>query len=556
VTSTDTALDQFPAPPDPATLGALLLSTAERFADRTLVVVDDDRLGYAEAEARSRSLAKGLLAEGISKGSHVGILMPNSIDWVVTWFALARIGAVGVPLNTFSRAGELAWLIRHADVSHLLAWTTFLNHDYQARLEEALPGLSDASADEDLFLVDAPLLRGVHLLGDTDRRWARGDLAAIETTGSVAGIDDELVDAVGASVSPGDPAVIIYTSGSTADPKGCIHANGAVVRQSLEVTRSYLVTSGDVMFSSMPFFWIGGLVTALHACQHHGATLVTQPAFDAGSALELIEREQATIAQGWPQQGTSLAEHPSFPDRDVSSVRRTSMPAFVAAERRPPAVRSDSLGMTETCGSHANFDPYVELPEARRGTYGRAVAGIEHRIIDPETGEPQPAGAPGEILVRGSSVMLGLQKVERLQVFDADGWLHTGDGGWLDEDGWLYYTGRLGDMIKTGGGTNIAPAEVERALVQLPGVLEAYVAGAPTDDGMQVVTAAVIPQAGHELDPDEVRAALRTALSAYKVPRLVWVCQKVDLPFTTTGKLRRGELAEQMALRLATHVSG
>jgi len=540
-----TTVDLTPHLPS-ATIPALIADTASRFGARSLLVTPGERLTYARADVRSRELAAGLLADGVGKGDHVGILMPNSADWVVTWFALARIGAVGVPLNTFSQAGELAWLVRHADLRRIIAWPTFLGHDYQARFEEAFPELVTASAADLLRLSGAPSLEAIHLTGASARPWAR-PVDGLAATGR--SIDPDLLAAAEAQVHPSDPAVIVYTSGSTADPKGCIHSQGTLVRQSFVVTSSYVVTGEDVMFSSMPFFWIGGLVTALHACQHHGAALVTQPMFEAGEALDLIEAERATIAQGWPQQGKTLAEHPAYRPERVASVRRTSMPDFVPVDRRPPPVRSDSLGMTETCGSHTNFDPYVPLDESKRGTFGPSVPGFEHKIVDPETGAELPAGTEGEICIRGQSMMLGLQGFERADVFDADGWLHTGDAGRLDDDGWLYYTGRLGDLIKTGGGANVTPVEVERALMAFDEVLEAYVVGAETDHG-QVVAAAVVARQGCEVDVDDLRIRLKADLSAYKIPKAIYVYEKADLPFTTTGKLKKRDLAAQLAARV------
>jgi acyl-CoA synthetase (AMP-forming)/AMP-acid ligase II len=533
------------------TMSELVRTSARRYGDKPVLVSADERLSYVAAETRSRAVAAGLLARGVGKGSHVGILMPNSADWVVAWYAVTRIGAVAVPINTFVRSRELAWMLRHADISHVLMHPRFLSNDYLDVFEAALPGLGDASAAEPLRLPQAPYLREVHVWGDHDRPWALGGEAELVAAGVGAGIDDAFVTEVEQCVTPADPVVIVYTSGSTAEPKGVIHTHGTVVRHSYNLTFSYVTTGDDVMFTSMPFFWIGGLVTGLLAVVHHGAMLVTQPAFEAGEALELMERERATIAQGWPQQGKTLAEHPSLRARDLSSLRRTSMPDFVAADRRPPAIRSDSLGMTEACGCHTNFDPYVALPEEKRGTFGPSIEGLEHRIVDPDTGETLPVGSEGEICVRGYSLMLGRQKVEREDVFDADGWYHTGDAGYVDADGWLYFTGRLGDMIKTSGGTNIAPAEVEAALLAIPEVSEAYVTGIPREGGGQVVVAAVVPHDGRSIDGDEITARLKADLSAFKVPKHVWVCAKTDLPFTDTGKIKKADLATMLAARSA-----
>jgi acyl-CoA synthetase (AMP-forming)/AMP-acid ligase II len=300
----------------------------------------------------------------------------------------------------------------------------------------------------------------------------------------------------------------------------------------------------------MPFFWIGGLITTLFATLHLGATLVTQSSFDAGTALELIEQERATIATGWPQQGKTMSEHPSYATRDLSSVVRTSMPDLVAPERRPPEVSSTSLGMTEMCSSHTLWDQYDPLPESRRGTFGKSLPGIEHKVVDPDTGAELGPGEDGELWARGYSLMQGLQRREREEVFEADGWYRTGDAGHFDADGWFYFTGRLGEMIKTPGGANVTPAEVEAALMAYPDVLEAYVTGIPVRDGSgQLVVGAVVPRGDTPLDGDALRARLRNDLSAYKVPQQLWVCAKSELPFLQSGKIKKQELAEQLAAR-------
>jgi acyl-CoA synthetase (AMP-forming)/AMP-acid ligase II len=190
-------------------------------------------------------------------------------------------------------------------------------------------------------------------------------------------------------------------------------------------------------------------------------------------------------------------------------------------------------------------------PAARRGTYGRALAGMQRKLIDPVTGLELPPRSPGEICVRGFALMQGLYKLEREQVFDADGFYRTGDAGWLDEDGWLYFSGRLGEMVKTGG-SNVTPAEVEAALLAQPEVLEAYVTGVPDAERGQLVVAAVVPRSGQRIDGESLRARLKTELSAYKIPRHVWVCAKDELPFTDSGKLKKPELARRIAQRLGS----
>ncbi|WP_319453320.1 MULTISPECIES: class I adenylate-forming enzyme family protein [unclassified Mycobacterium] len=543
-----------PFPELSPTIPALLQSSASRYGEKAFLVSGGHTLTYAELDRRSARLAASLLAEGIGKRDHVGILMPNSSDWAIAWFAVTRIGAVAVPVNTFYRAKELAWTAHHADLRALLVWPSFRTHDYLARLEEALPGLADHRAPGALRLAAAPYLRTIAVWGPNDRSWAT---TIIDDSSAIAGDAEtasaaELLSDVEACVTPADDAMIIYTSGSTGDPKGCRHSHGALVRHTHSLTSIYVVTHDDVMFTSMPFFWVGGLITGLHAVIHHGATLVTQPAFDAAEALELIERYQATITLGWAQQGRTLGEHPDFTRRDLSSVRRTSMPAMVPPDRRPPPTGSDSLGMTELCGNHLGADPYVAQPEYRRGTFGPSIDGLTHRIVDPETGRETPIGVVGEIWVRGYSLIQGLYKREREDVFTADGFYRTGDVGFVDADGWFTYTGRLGDMIKTSGGTNVTPAEVEAALTAYDGVLEAYVVGATDGDHGAVVAAAVVARRDTVLDGETLRKQLRSELSAYKVPKFIWVAAKHELPFTDTGKIHKTALADQLS-RLIAH---
>jgi acyl-CoA synthetase (AMP-forming)/AMP-acid ligase II len=535
-----------PFPAIAPTVPALVRSSAARYGSAPFVIADGHTLSYADLDRRSARLAAALLSEGIGKGDHVGILMPNSVDWAIAWFATTRIGAVAVPINTFYKASELAWTIRHADLRAILAWSSFRDHDFVARLQDALPGLSAQRLPGRITLREAPYLRTVAIWGGTDREWATP--VVDDATPATQMIDTEFLVDVESCVTPADDVTIIYTSGSSGEPKAPVHTHGTLIRHTYNLTHLYVVRADDVLFTSMPFFWVGGLITGLHAVIHHGATLVTQQAFEAGEALRLIEEHRATITLGWPQQGKTLAEHPDFASRDLTSIRRTSMPAMVPPERRP--VGADSLGMTEMCGNHLGVDPYLEQPSHRRATVGPSVDGLTHLIVDPETGEPVEAGTVGEIWVRGYSLMQRLYKREREDVFTLDGYYRTGDCGSVDEDGWVTFTGRLGDMIKTAAGTNVTPGEIETALSACDGVLEAYVVGARDADDATVVAAAVVPKSGHEVDGESLRKLLRADLSAYKVPKFVWVADKSDLPFTDTGKIRKAELAERLTNRM------
>ncbi|MEN8184875.1 MAG: class I adenylate-forming enzyme family protein [Myxococcota bacterium] len=534
----------------PTTVPTLVRTLAERYGDRELIVADESRLSYAEAEMRSARMARGLLAAGIGKGTRVGLLMPNGPEWVLAWLAATRIGALVVPLNTFFQTRELAWVLRHADVDTLLAVPRFLSHDYASRLEEAALELAGASASP-LRLASLPLLRRIYLFGDCDRSWACEGAALEREAGGDALLDDGFLARVEATVTPADLLVMLYSSGSTSDPKAALHTHGSVLRHSHNLAQLRGVGPEDRVWSPMPFFWVGGFVFAFLSNLHAGACTLCEEAFEPASTLAFLERERATLAIGWPHFGKALAEHPSRSERDLSSLRGGTVPDILPPEVCPtdPELRANALGMTETCGPHT-WGGEGALPEALRGSFGRAVPGVEHCVVDPDTAQPLPPGSTGEICVRGESLMQGLYKVERPDTFTPDGFYRTGDSGFFDADGVLYFKGRLGEMIKTGG-ANVTPSEVEQVLVSYPGVKEAYVVGLPDPERGQQVAASVVLEEGAQASSDELRGRLRRDLSAYKVPRQLFVDDLADLPFTDSGKIDKRRLVELLEKRVA-----
>jgi len=543
---------------DPArTAGALIRAKAGAHPDRVLCARGSERLTYGEADAASARMARGLLASGVAKGTRVGLLLPNSPDWIVAWLAATRIGALLVPLNTFYQARELGWALRHADVSLLLTAGTFLRNDYLERLERFAPELASADGPP-LHVASLPFLREVRVFaghGDADgRRWTSGSTADLgELADRTASIDEAFLREVESEVTPADPMVVVYSSGSTAEPKGAIHTHGTVLGHAANLNAMRDLVPEDRIYSPMPYFWVGGLVFTLVSAIHVGCTLHVQDVFDAGRTLDLVERERITIVAGWPHYGKAMADHPTFRDRDLSSIRAGLLQDLLPEGRGPvdPELRHGSLGMTETCGPHTFGRAEVELPETLRGSFGQAVPGVTHKIVSPETGERLPAGEAGEIAVRGASVMQGLYKREREEVFDEEGFYHTGDGGRFDDEGHLFFHGRLGELIKTAG-ANVTPREVELVMETLPGVLGAHVVGVPHPDRGENVAAAVLPKDGADLDPETLRASLRKELSAYKVPRHLVFLAPEELPMTDTGKLDRRGLKALLIERIET----
>ena len=536
-------------PDHEATAAGLIREAANRWGDRILVVLDDQRVAYQEVERRSAEMARSLLASGVVRGSRLGLLAPNSPDWVVAWLAATRIGAVTTLLSTYARPRELGWALGHSGVEVLLTANGHLGRHYPVELETAIPGLAGQRHGE-IEVASHPDLTAVYVWNGTDRGWASTveDLVA-----NALGTTDTDLAVAEAAVGPDDPMLIMYTSGSTAEPKGVIHGHGAVVRHPYNLLPFRDLVPGDVLYTPMPLFWVGGLTYTLVSAMHAGATVVFEERFEAGATLDLIEAERVTHVVGWPHMSRALTEHPSFPDRDLSAVRGGSLDALLPPDLRvgDPELRANSLGMTESLGPHSIELIGSALPENKRGSFGRAVPGIEHRIVEPSTGEEAPEGELGEIWIRGYPLMLGLVGVAEHEVFTPDGWYRTGDVGHLDADGHLYFKGRMGDQIKTSG-MNVMPREVELVIEEQPEVMHAFVAGVAHGERGQDVVAAVVLRPGMSVDPEEMLERLRGDLSSYKVPRHVAIyASPDDLPWLESGKIDLRKLAGMLAERYA-----
>lgn len=539
-------------PPFTPTAGVFVRWCAEHHGDHPFVILGDERLTYAEVEQRSAVLARGMLASGIGKGSRVGLLAPNSPDWVISWLAAARIGAVVAMGNTYAKAAGLGRMLVDSDAAVLLCTPTYLGNDYLTRLEEAIPGLAVAKATP-LYLTGAPYLRRVCTFGPQNRAWAE----PIEVLGEAASaVSSEILAAVEAQVAPSDPMVIVYSSGSTAAPKGAVHSQGAVIAHPHNLAQFRDLADDDVIYTPMPLFWVGGLSWTLVAAMHTGATLVFEDHFEPGATLELIERERVTQVLGWPHMAKALMEDPSFPHRDLTSIRGGNLAMLKpSSDGFDDAPKANSLGMTETLGPHTIEAKADALPPGKEGSFGRAVPGVEHRIVDPVTGEDCPAGVEGELWLRGYSLMLGVNKVDRADTFTADGWYRTGDGGHFDADGHFYYKGRLGDVIKSSG-MNVTPRDVEIELESVEGVALAFVTGVPNAAGDHDVVAVVAGAPGARLTEDGVHGALKARIASYMVPRHIAVFASTeDLPWLDSGKVDRRALATLLVDRFG-HRSG
>lgn len=525
------------ARPFGATAPALFTWATDAFGSQELSVLGDDRIIYREAERRSGELARALFAAGIGKGARVGVLAPNGPDLSVVLMAITRMGAVAVPINTFYMPAELGWVLSDSAIQLLITVPSLLSNDYVTRLEAAMPSLAGAR-DSALEIETHPFLRAVHVLGGCDRAWA----APLDRSAPAS-----LLRAAEASVYPADDQLVIYTSGSTARPKGVVHVHAATIEQSWFIANQQRWSPEDRIYMPLPYFWIGGFVYGFLAAMEMGATTLCELRLEPASTLRYLEREHATVTMGWPHIGPTLAGHPDFASTDLSRLRGPYHQELLSPDRRvpDPTLLVNPLGMTETATAHTWWDPWIPLSEDKRGSLGTDAPGWEHKIVDESRGIV-PDGTVGEICVRGVGLMRGIIGHERRDVFDVDGWYHTGDSGYRDAEGHLYFLGRTGELIKTAG-ASVSPVEVQAVLQAMPEIWEAAVIGLPDQIVGQVVCGVVVFQPGTTVEDHELVRRCRTALAAYKVPKRWVVLEHDELPFTASDKVDKARLIEQLA---------
>jgi acyl-CoA synthetase (AMP-forming)/AMP-acid ligase II len=525
------------------TLGAFLDDVTSRepgreavaYAPRDRVVA---RMSRSELRAASRVAAKKLVGLGVGKGTRVGLLCPNRLEWLPIAFGALRIGAVLAPFSTLWKREEIAYGLTHGDVQVLVTVPTFLKHDYLAALIDVVPELATSAAGV-LRSPTAPALRRVVLLEGAAPgidRWA-----ALPTD-----VDDVFLDALEARVSPADLATIFFTSGTTAQAKAVVHAHGALAISARRIAECLGTTADDAWWGHMPLFWSGGFIIGALETLAGGGRIVLQEQVDPGSALTLLEAERCTIMAGWHQAGP-LMEHPDWGKRTIA-LRKGSNHALAERLMGPDHLTVGMYGMSETatCVACARFD---DPPEVRRGTFGRPLAGMEIRIVDPETGSPATPGVAGEIFVKGPTLMEGYYRVARADTFDRDGFFKTGDLGYLDDAGCLHFATRLKDVIKTAG-VNVAAVEVEEALTKHPGVKAAHVVGVPDPVRGEIVAAFVVLHDDATADAAGLQAFCKANLASYKVPRHVFVVAEAQVPRTGTGKIEKPALKKMAQTRL------
>ena len=526
---------------EPRTLPRLLARSVEAHASRTALITREERWSYRELSQRVDRLSRSLAARGVGKGCRVGLLMENGPDWIALAFAATGLGAVLVPISTFSKQDDLAYQLRHGDVGQLFLSARFLKNDYLSALRAIAPEL-EREAAATLYAEALPALRRVVVRGAEELPAGCEAWQTFETAGE--GVPEAVVRGLREEVDPEDECYLLYTSGTTARPKGVVQVHDAVARNGWRIGEYQALEASDIAWFYFPLFFSAGCINVMLGTLSHGASLILQSSFEPGLALELIEREKATTWHLWTHTLKELTEHPDWKTRDHSLLHKGTGP-FDVMLGGPP---EDGLGgvnmygMTETCTAFSCTRADEPLP-VRLTKQGQLMPDNEMKIVDPDSGERLPDGEEGEICVKGPAVLRRYYKVDPATTFDSEGFFRTGDLGHIDSDGQVNFNQRIKDMIKTGG-INVSPADVEAKLVQMEGVDAAHAFPVPSADKGELVGAALVMAPGHDLDDDEIAAYCAEALPGYKRPGAFLLLREDQVPMTGSGKVQKAVLRD------------
>ncbi|MXR37041.1 FadD3 family acyl-CoA ligase [Craterilacuibacter sinensis] len=513
------------------TIPRMMAASAARWPGRIAIEDDGQCISYPELDRLRRRVAGALIRFGVKPGDRVAIWAPNGWQWIAAALGIHTAGAVLVPVNTRMKGQEAAYILGKSQARLLFCIGEFLGAAYP----QQLAGIRPDSLQEVVVLGESPRMADT-LPWDEFLQWA--DEAAMAQA-----------DQVALGILPDDASDILFTSGTTGYPKGVITAHGQNLSGMAVWAAAIALSPGDRYLIVNPFFHAFGYKAGWLAGLMAGATLYPLAVFDAGEVLKRIARDRISVLPGAPTLFLSLLEDPRLQETDISSLRAT----VTGAASVPPALiarmRSElgfklvltGYGLTESSGI-ATLTLADDSAETIARTCGRPLPGVEIRIAA-ENGEALPAGMAGEVWIRGFNVMQGYfgDSGATADAIDADGWLHTGDVGVLDEGGYLAITDRLKDMFIVGG-FNVYPAEIERTLALHPQIAQVAVIGVADDRMGEVGKAYIVPRAGFEPAGDEIVAWCRTRMANYKVPREVEFV--AALPLNASGKVLKNKLRE------------
>ncbi|GKY89587.1 class I adenylate-forming enzyme family protein [Sinisalibacter aestuarii] len=530
------------------TIGDLLMHAAAAYPDKDALVFPERRLSFAELRDGAIRVARGLTAMGVGAGDHVGMLLPSSVETVEAFFGIALLGAVSVPINARFRSRELTYITENADlVAIVTSGKVAEGLNFVDRLTESFPELAELPENASLALARAPRLKRIVLVSDDH---APGFTSAETFAAAAETVPAAEIARLRARVRVSDTGLILYTSGTTADPKGCLISHEALVRTGQAMARRYEMTENDVFWSPLPMYHIGAMFP-LCAAYSVGATYLSMQYFEAGTAMEMIERDRATVA--YPSFGTFISDmiyHPDFEQRDLSSIRimNSNMamqpPSFARTiqEKIPGIIQVGTYGMTETSGTVTTSFP-TDSYESRTGRLGKPFDGLEVRICRPD-GTACDTDEIGEICVRGFSIFTAYYKDDaKTAEAKRDGWFHTGDLGAMDAEGTLMFHGRLKDMLKVGG-ENVAAQEIETLICSHEAVKLCQVVGRADTRLQEVPVAFVELKPGTDATSDDIIGYCHGKIASFKVPRDVRFVTEWPMSSTKIQKFRLKEMLE------------
>ncbi len=538
----------------PLTLGGFVREVTQRHGPAEAAVIHLDgrveRWTYDDLWARSMKVARALLACGVGKGTRVGVLATNRLEFLSSVFGTALAGGVAMTVSTFFTPAELETVLQMGGCSVLLLERQVLKKDFAQILVDLEPQIGSAKPGE-VASTKFPFLRHLAVI-DSDE-----GLGAIEGWSTFLargeGVDPALVEAAAASVSPSDPGVLFFSSGSTGKAKGILSAHRGVCLQLWRWPQWYDVTVPPRTWSANGFFWSGNFSMALGGTLGSGGSLVLQRWFDVEEALSLMEAEKASMMLAWPHQWAQLMAASNYESVDLSAMHYIDAltpcahHTTIETDWREPA---QAFGNTETFTLISVF-PSGTNEDVAGKSHGIPTAGSTIKIVDPMTGATMPLGERGEIAVKGPTLMLGYLGVPLDETLDGDGFLRTADGGYIDGQGRLFWEGRLNDIIKTGG-ANVSPLEIDEVIRAHPDVKMVQTVGVPDDLLGELVVSCIVPVEGARPDAGSIRDFAREKLASYKVPRKVLFVAESDLKTTGSAKIKTADLRKLAAERLET----
>jgi acyl-CoA synthetase (AMP-forming)/AMP-acid ligase II len=532
------------------TLGDLILRAAKRHGARDALVMPGVRLSYNDVAERALMRARGLMALGVKGGDHVALLLPTSVEFLEFMFGVALAGAVPVPINARYRGHELRYLAENSDAV-VVVTTGMISEglDLYARLAEGLGQPKRHATEDRLDMPGLPRLRHIVHLGNAPAGTMNADefrLRALSVPLAEAG--DRR-----ARVRLRDMGLLLYTSGTTSNPKGCMLSHEAMVRNGMELARRYRMNETDSFWSPLPMFHIAGIMPII-ATTSTGGRYVTAPVFDAGVSLRQLADEQVTINFAcFAPIMADLINHPTFKDIDFSKVRMMNSSLALQpgpfremlTKAMPGTIHVSTYGLSESSGT-VTTSRLDDPEDARLNRLGGAMPGMEIRIVDND-GHDLPPGGRGQILLRGYGTCAGYYKDgEKTAATIRGGWLHTGDIGSLDERGHLMFHGRLKEMLKVGG-ENVAALEVESFIGGHPAVKLCQVVGIPHERLVEVPAAFIELRPGTTATEQEIIAFCKDKISSFKVPRYVRVVQEWPMG---TSKIQKFRLRDSLLAEL------